>query len=461
MKKFFLFAAAALALGSCDRDEAIADSSFKMEASSADYTAQCSKPRVIISGDITTPQTWSSANVYVISGVVRVKSALTINAGTYIIADPAVAAPSANGVLVITKTGTINATGLNADGTCNPIVFTSWKLLDCDPSTVAAPGDFGGVVILGNAQVNTGVTTNIIEGLGDQANPSDFYYGSTGTESNSTSSGTFRYVRIEFAGRVLPTEANGNGVEINGLTLGGVGSGTTLDHIQVSYGLDDAFEFFGGTVNANFLIAFAQDDDGLDFDFGYTGTIIDALVLANVNSTHSQSSGSPDSNGIELDNDATEIDDNLPYTRPTVNRLSIFGAKSSTNGGLYENAIHIRRKGRLILRNSTISGYDTGIYVQPGSLPANSLFTNVEANAFILPTTTNDVSVTAFTGVTNTITSTAASFGTTQPFYNSGNSPILNFTTASRTNGAFSVNGDWTTLPCTWTKFSGFPTSAE
>ena len=449
-----MFAMSALLLVSCDKDETIADSSFEMKSATADYTAASSLPRTVVSGAITTNTTWDNDHVWVIRGIVRVTAnTLTIEPGTFIIADPTVTGTT--GVLVISKGGSINAVGLNPDGSCNPIVFTSYNLLDNNANTTAAPGDFGGVVILGESTVNTGLTTNRIEGLNTETPAVDFEYGGAIPADNS---GVLRYVRIEFAGRVIGDPELGN--EINGLTMGSVGSGTTIDHIQVSYGRDDAFEWFGGTVNCNNLIAFAQDDDGLDFDFGYTGTITEALVLANINSTHSQSGVNPDSNGIELDNDATENDDNLPYTRPIINNLSIFGAASSTNGGLYENAIHIRRKGRLILRNSTISGYDTGIYIQSQSLPANSVFTNVEANAFILPTTTNDIAVTAFTGVTNTTSSSAATFGTTQPFYNPTNSPVLNFATASRTNGAF-ANSNWTTQPCTWTKFSGFATSAE
>jgi len=453
-----MFAMAAFLLVSCDKDEPTADSSFSMKASDADYgSTVCARIDTIVSGDLTLangPHVWDNTHNWIISGVVRVKggAVLTIDPGTFISADPAVTT-GANGVLVITKTGKIDAEG-TAEA---PIVFTSHKLLDCNAATIAAPGDFGGVILLGDAQVNTGSVTNVIEGLGDQPNVSDFYFGSTTTANNNQDSGILKYVRIEFAGRVLPTDGD-NGVEINGLTLGGVGSGTTLDFIQVSYGLDDAFEFFGGTVNAAHLIAFTQDDDGFDFDWGYTGIITRAVAIANRKATHSgiPTPGVSDSNGIELDNNAagTTV---TPRTRPTINYLSIFGpSSSSTYANLYENGIHVRRAGRINLNNSTVSGYgfsttnSRGIFLDGATVAGT--FTNVEVDAFTTPPTTPA----ALTGVTGTTSATASAFGTSQPFYNNGS---LNFSTAARTNGAFAT-GDSSWIG-SWAKFTNFVTANE
>ncbi|HAN66285.1 MAG TPA: hypothetical protein DCQ34_08510, partial [Chitinophagaceae bacterium] len=126
------------------------------------------------------------------------------------------------------------------------------------------PGDWGGIVLLGNAPTNRSTTPIIEGGINSQ------YGGNIPTDN----SGVLKYVRIEFAG--IAADPNS---EINGLTLGGVGSGTTLENIQVSYGNDDAYEFFGGTVNAKNLIAFATADDDYDFDFGYTGRIQFGITL--------------------------------------------------------------------------------------------------------------------------------------------------------------------------------------
>jgi hypothetical protein len=151
--------------------------------------------------------------------------------------------------------------------------------------------------MLGDAPTNKPSTT-VVEGL----TGADYQYGGTNANHNA---GILKYVRIEFAGYDLLAPNSGN--EINSLSLGGVGNGTTLDHIQISYGLDDSFEFFGGTVNATNLISFGAQDDNYDFDYGYTGTISCALALSDYNSQHSQSGNVSDSNGIESDNNILNV----------------------------------------------------------------------------------------------------------------------------------------------------------
>src|SRR4028119_503940 len=176
--------------------------------------------------DITTNTTWTNNNIYLLNGIVYVNSGvtLTIEPGTIIKGSFA-----NQGALVIRQGGRINAAGTPTQ----PIVFTSEK-----PAGMRQPGDWGGLIICGNAPTNrTGNPT--IEG-GTQAT-----YGGTNPADNS---GVLQYVRIEYPGiPFLP------GNEINGLTLGGVGSGTTIDHIQVTASGDDSFEWFGGTVNAKYL----------------------------------------------------------------------------------------------------------------------------------------------------------------------------------------------------------------
>lgn len=436
MKKFFLFATAALILSSCEKDEPMADSSFAMKATGADYSNQCEKPVVTVSGDITTFTEWTSDKIWEIEGVVRVKNAtLKIHPGTYIKAKP-LATGVATGVLVITKTGTIDAVGTPE----NPIVFTSYRLLDCAASPAPQPGDFGGVVFLGDAPVNTGSVTNIIEGLGDQPNSADFQFGGS---NSSHDVGSFQYVRIEYAGRKLTPD-----VEINGLTFGGVGNAglsaanTKIHHIQISYGSDDSYEWFGGTVNALNLVSFAPEDDNFDFDWGYTGSINFALALADRNSTHSLSGGNPDSNGIELDNDAASSG-NLPITRPVINHLSVIGVQSA-DAGSYENGIHVRRNGRIALLNSTVAGYAVdaapnryAIFLEGTS---TGTFNNVGVNSWRTSPFTSPFPL------TNVTENAGPNFGMVQPFF-----PSFDFSGA--TNGAF-VNG--TAWISSWTKFSNF-----
>ncbi|TRW27239.1 hypothetical protein FMM05_00965 [Flavobacterium zepuense] len=449
MKKLFMFAMSALLLVSCDKDETAADSSFEMEASVADYAAASLLPKTTVSGAITTNTTWDNDHVWVLSGIVRVTAGtLTIEPGTFIIADASVSGTT--GVLVVSKGGTINAVGLNPDGSCNPIVFTSSKLLDNNAATTAVTGDFGGVVILGEAPVNTGTTTNRIEGLNTDTPAADFEYGGNIPADNS---GTLRYVRIEFAGRVIGDPELGN--EINGLTLGGVGSGTTINHIQVTYGRDDAFEFFGGTVNASHLVAFGQDDDAFDFDLGYTGTINKAIAIANRNSTHSLSGGNPDSNGIELDNNAGGTSTSI-ITRPVITDLSILGYKAipTVTAQKLENAIHVRRLGQINLTNASVSGYETGIRFDSPSLRSDSFLGNMRVHAF----TTIILPVGSSLGTGGAAPSTLASAntwgtGSYQPFYNEAS-----FSLAAGTTGAFANEPNWTDC---WTKWNGFTTIYE
>ncbi|KMQ58388.1 hypothetical protein ACM40_20075 [Chryseobacterium sp. BLS98] len=407
MKRLTLIAAAALSLTACQNDH-LADSStpFEMKSASAEYITASALPVTSVSGDITTNTTWSG--VVEINGIVTVKNGatLTIQPGTFIKAKPNTT-NTATGVLVISKTGKINATGTESQ----PIIFTSYKLLDGNEDTTAAPGDFGGVIILGDAPTNT-PSTKTIEGL---TGP-DFFYGGSNASHNG---GTLKYVRIEFAGFDLLAPNSGN--EINGLTLGGVGNGTTLDHIQVSYGKDDSFEFFGGTVNASNLVSFAADDDNFDFDNGYTGTITCALALADYNSTHSLSGGSPDSNGIELDNNAEGTATPL-ITNPVINNLTIIGAKNGIagQGSAYENGIHIRRSGKLTLNNAVVTGYPVGIKVEgTGSeLSSASNFSTIKVHGFTTSVTgTGTASIPAANLLTGT---TASAWGMSQPFFNDG-----------------------------------------
>lgn len=442
MRNLFFVALVALSLTACSENEAGSADSFGMKSASAEYSAACSKPVQTVSGNITASTTWTADKIWEINGIVNVPNGvtLTIEAGTYI-KGSVPNGTAATGVLVIQKGGKLNANGTATA----PVVFTSYNLLDCDDETTASPGDFGGVILLGKAQVNTGTDLNLIEGLTDQSDPSPYYYGSTTTTNNTDNSGSLTYVRIEFAGRVLPTDPiTGNGNEINGLTMGGVGSGTTIDHIQVSFGKDDSFEWFGGTVNATNLVSYAADDDNFDFDNGYVGTISCALALANYSSTHSLSGTNPDSNGIELDNNATGSTA-TPITHPVINNLTIIGAKSATNGALYENAIHVRRKGKLTLNDAAVTGYPVGILNETVSGAAvNSAdlnFTSVSAHGFTYATASRIGSTTAaltISGVTATSTSNpAAVWGMTQPFFNEGS-----WVVSPRNCGDF--QGTWT-----------------
>jgi hypothetical protein len=315
----------------------------------------------IPAGDITTNTTWSAGNVYLLNGWVYVKAGatLTIEPGTIIRGDKV-----NKGALIIEKGATINANGTAS----NPIVFTSNQAAGSRDY-----GDWGGVIILGNAVINVaGGSATIEGGVGS-------IYGGTNDADNS---GIFRYVRIEFPGIAFVTNS-----EINGLTMGGVGSATQLDHIQVSYSGDDSFEWFGGTVNAKYLIALRGWDDEFDTDFGFRGKIQYGVSLRDPNI--GDVSGS---NGFESDNDGSGST-NTPATKPIFSNMSFYGPKvtsSTTVNSNYKRAMHIRRNSQLNVFNSVFAGYPTGLFIDASNTQANATngLLNIE-NCIMAGMTTN------------------------------------------------------------------------
>ena len=315
---------------------------------------------VNVTSNITSNTTWSNSNTYVLIDKIFVKSGatLTIEAGTVIKGDQAT-----KGALIITTDGMINAQG----SACQPIVFTSNNA----PGSRAA-GDWGGVIILGEATVNPG--TAIIEG-GFTA-PDGQYGGS----NDSDNSGVFSYVRIEFPG-VAFTLNN----EINGLTMGGVGSGTTIDHVMVSYSGDDSFEWFGGTVNCKYLVAHRGLDDDFDTDFGYSGKVQFALGIREANTA--DISGSK---AFESDNDATGST-NTPYTSCLFSNVTCFGPKENgTPNSNFQQGIHVRRRTRCSIYNSVVVGYPMGLKIDGSSTQTNATNNDLQIeNSVLANMTTN------------------------------------------------------------------------
>lgn len=411
MRKLILILLAIALMTGCRQDDNLIDAStpFEMQNASAEYITASSLPVTTVSGTIWQNTTWSG--VIELEGIVEVKEnvTLTILPGTFIKGKQG-ASYEPRGALVVAKRGKINAVGTETQ----PIIFTSYNLLDGNEDTTARSGDFGGVIILGQAPINL-PSDAIIEGFLGSRYP----YGGYNTNDNS---GILKYVRIEFAGFDLLGPNSGN--EINGLTLGGVGSGTILDHIQVSYSLDDSFEFFGGTVNATNLVSLAPQDDSYDFDNGYTGTISCALALADYNAIHSQNNGSPDSNGIEIDNIYNGSSTTI-ITQPKINDMTIVGSKNPYQSSWYENGIHVRRNGKLILNNTTVTGYPIGILLETMSNAsvnlANYSFTNVQSHGFTFATASkigNTTAAFSIPGVTTSTINPANLWGMSKPFFN-------------------------------------------
>ncbi len=307
----------------------------------------------IVEGDITSNRTLTSGNIYMLRGFVRVQSGavLTIEPGTLIVGENVT-----QGTLIIKPGGKIMA-----EGTVNaPIVFTSEFALQ-GSSRQPTYGDWGGIIILGNAPINVPGGTAAIEGPGD-------IYGGTNADDNS---GVLKFVRIEYPG--IPFSLNN---EINGLTLGGVGRGTTLEYIQVSFSGDDSFEWFGGNVNGKYLIAFRGWDDDFDTDFGYQGKL-QFLVALRDPAIADQSS----SNGFESDNDGSGSL-NQPVTSPTWWNVSLFGPLADTNStvnSLFKRGMHLRRSSLNKISNALIAGWPTGIRLDG----QNTIQGAIDGNMFI------------------------------------------------------------------------------
>jgi hypothetical protein len=319
---------------------------------------------VTISSNITTNTTWTSGNVYKLVGNISVTpgNTLTIQPGTIIRGDKA-----SKACLIITAGAKIDAQGT----VTQPIVFTSNE----DPSgNGRAPADWGGVVLLGNGIINTACATcgtspkqNYIEGFASTF-PEILY----GGNNNNDNSGIMTYCRIEFAGVALSTTPNS---ELNSLTMGGVGSGTTIHHIQSSFGGDDAFEWFGGAVDAKYLISFRGLDDDFDTDFGYAGRVQFGLIVRDKDI----SDAAGDSNGFESDNFNPGIG-SLPITKAIFSNITSIGPKrdGSTTlpaGEKFERAIFTRRNTAISVHNSIIVGWEKGWHVSGATT-----FDNYNAN---------------------------------------------------------------------------------
>jgi hypothetical protein len=288
-------------------------------------------------GTLTASKTLTADKTWILKGYVYVPNGitLTIEAGTTIKSDLV-----DKGALCVERGGKIQAAG-TAD---KPIVFTSGK-----PAGSRAPGDWGGIVILGRAKTNRS-STPVIEGGLDRP------YGGTDDADNS---GTFKYVRIEYAG--IAAFANS---EINALTLGGVGSGTTIEYVQTAYANDDAFEIFGGKMNAKYLVAAYTADDDFDFDFGFTGKIQYAVSLRDPAFVDAGDAG----NGIESDNDNPPTTSG-PYTRAVLSNFTFVGPNNAAGTAANHNfANRFRRNSRFSVANSILLGYmDAGLSVESDS----------------------------------------------------------------------------------------------
>jgi serine/threonine protein kinase len=293
--------------------------------------SRANKPLIELSGDVSEDFSLSPDNDYLLRFTTQVLpgATLTIPKGTTLHGDI-----GTKGVLVVLPGGKLEASGTREE----PIVFTSNA-----PPGQRKSGDWGGLILLGKAPTNASAreVQLKIEGLARG--------GEYGGSDPNDSSGTLRFVRIEYSGQEI---APNN--EINGLSLGGVGRGTTLDHILVRNTADDCFEFFGGTVDAKYLACQNPGDDAFDWDYGYSGRMQFLVAQASPSSRVG-------SNGFEGDNDpgATRA---KPISRPEIWNATLCGKNRKFSGE--HNGLLLRRGTGAVVGNSIFTGFATGLDVR-------------------------------------------------------------------------------------------------
>jgi hypothetical protein len=264
-------------------------------------TAQVTQ--VDVTEAITANTTWTKDKEYVLKSIVHVDGAvLTIQPGTKILGERGSA-------LVVTRTSQLIAEGTATE----PIVFTANY-----PVGMRGVGNnnWGGVLLNGRAPINVTGGDNKAEGLADE--PRNRYGGGMSPDP-AHSCGRLKYVRIEFAGQ--PLAAND---ELNGLTLNACGTGTVVDYLQIHRGIDDGLEIFGGTVNVKHVVITGSDDDGLDWDQGWTGKAQFVVV---------QQLPGRGNHGVEADSNRAS-QDAMPRSNPTVFNVTLIGrAPDSSDPG--------------------------------------------------------------------------------------------------------------------------------
>lgn len=316
----------------------------------------------ILEGKISSSRTLTAGTTWKIRGIVYVTNGatLTVEPGTTVQGESA-----SKGALVITK-----GSKIMADGTADkPIIFTS-------DASAPKRGDWGGIVICGNAPTNASFNgqagvgqveggVNNGEGLG--------LYGGTNATDNS---GTLHYVRIEYAGYAyLPDN------ELNGLTLAGVGSGTTVDYVEIFKANDDAIECFGGTVNLKHTVFISTLDDDFDTDNGWSGKVQFGIVMRD-----SAVADISKSESFESDNDANGSS-LTPQTSGVYSNITVIGPRATlanVGNSLFSWGAQIRRNSSISIFNSVIMGYPTGILIDDSK---GAVTTNIDASKLVIQNT--------------------------------------------------------------------------
>ena len=310
-------------------------------------------PTVTVNTNITSNTTWTSNNTYLLLGLIYIKNGatLTIQPGTKILGDKTVA----NTSLIVTQGSKLIAQGTST----NPIVFTSNQAAGS-----RNVGDWGGIILLGKGQLNVPGDTANIEGIAPTA---DTKFGGGANPDDNDNSGVLSYVRIEFGGYVFAPNK-----EINGLTLGAVGKGTSVDHVQVSFANDDGYEWFGGAVNCSHLVSYRNLDDDFDTDNGFKGFIQFGLIVRDPSIADNPTVST--SEGFESDNDASGTT-NSPLTQAAFSNITVVGPYRGNTSNViasgFRRGARIRRNSNLKIFNSIFMDFPRGLHIDGTACEAN------------------------------------------------------------------------------------------
>jgi hypothetical protein len=309
--------------------------------------------------------------------------------------------------LIITRGARLYATATSSD----PIVFTSRE-------AIPNPGDWAGIILLGNAPVSQ-LSPDFSKFLPSVPAGVDLRYG--GSDPHDMS-GELQYVRIEYGGTVYDGSH-----DLKGLFCLAVGDATVLDYIEVAYSYEDAFQFYGGTVNAYHLFALAPRDAAFSFDYGYRGNIQYAVSLLRNTLTYSSNP-----NGIESQNDWMNSS-STPFTKPVISNMTVIGLQTSSEAfakGIM-NAALCYRTSAFDIRNSIFMGFPAGLYHNGSNADKNFCHNIVQAFATVVnpspfPAATCAASTNiTFTGSANDNISLINPFGSTPDFRPTAGSPAV------------------------------------
>ncbi len=374
MKKLFLtlLVASTLVFTGCFKDD---DTPIVVEEitiiNEGNGTGNSGTPIVVKAGGIALDETWTADNIYELDRRVVVQDGVTLTIEPGTIIKGRAGTGSLASALIVARGGKINAVGTAG----SPIIFTSTSdNIDAGETagtnlTSEIRGLWGGLIILGKApcSLKGDLIETQIEGI-----PADDTFGLYGGDVADDDSGRLEYVSIRHGGALI-----GEGNEINGLTLGGVGNGTVINHVEVVANVDDGIEFFGGTVNASNLLVWAQGDDAIDIDQAYSGTIDNAVVVLGAASDHAFEIDGPEGTSEgkftltnatiigNLDTANGEYADYRSKAMGTTSNVFAKGFKESSdveldNNGVSQNFLD----GDLVFGTWEIVGFDNSVFVE-------------------------------------------------------------------------------------------------